>query len=108
MRGTSSGWVVVHHGSWAVNVHSTTDLALSSGGKFIENNHLYSRHGGVQTSERSGCGSSIVVVICLWLDGNTFGQVYCLVISLAGFHRAGDVWLVFVLARVHARTHSTS
>ena len=66
IRGTSSGRVVVRHGSWAVNVRSTTYLALSSGGKIIENSHLYSRRGGVQTSERSGRGSSIVVVIGLW------------------------------------------
>ena len=33
MKSTSSGWVIIHHGSWSVNVGGTAYLGIFSGGK---------------------------------------------------------------------------
>ena len=53
MRSTGSGWVLIHHGSRSVNVDSTTHLALSSGGKVLENIQSYTYHGTTSQTQNT-------------------------------------------------------
>ena len=63
VRSRSSGWLVVHHGSWLTNVGSTTYLALSSGCKILENIQSYTHHGTIGQTQNT---SAVWLLPHLW------------------------------------------